>query len=92
MVSQLTQADAVPEQGDKNDREGEQGKEHGNKHLRGHVETSLRGAGIRANDHRMNGAEEANGDKCNRYTDGTDEGVYRAEPGAPIGIVNPLAQ
>jgi hypothetical protein len=57
LVRELTQPYAVPKQGDKYYREGEQGEEHGDQHLRGHIKTALGGAGISTDNDWMDGAE-----------------------------------
>ena len=86
IVLQVAEADAVPDHVDEDDGEGEQGEEEGDFHVAGHAESALRFGGLAADDHRVNGAEEADDHECDGRTDAAQQCVDCAKARAFLGV------
>ena len=70
---------AIPEKVDKDKRKSEQREEKSDKHIWGHVETSLPFRVGSANDYRMDRTEQADREEGDWCTEATNESIYRAE-------------
>ncbi len=89
---QLAHPNAIPEQVNEDDREGEQSKEERNFHTRRHRKGALCIWIAASDNHRMNGAEQTDREEGDRRAEPADQCIYCAEAGAAVRIFNAFAQ
>src|SRR5688572_27290671 len=74
---QIAEANTVPEKINEDDCEGEKGKEKRRAHIRRHAEPTVRFGVGAADHHRVDGAEQADGEERDRRAESAYEGVHR---------------